>query len=74
MIKFVCPTCETGYEVEIVNKRLIYISGNRRIDLSRENQDCENCVTEIEKEVEKAKEDARKKVKERKQYGSQVNI
>lgn len=68
MIQFVCGTCETKYPVEISGVKLIYMLDNRRIELKKEYQDCQNCENEIEQEVKQAEDAARKKMRERKNH------
>ena len=63
---FKCNTGGEQYEAEIVAGKVIYMDGNKRIELESENQDCQSCTEEIEKEANAAKEIARQRVRERK--------
>ena len=70
-LTFVCGTCGTHYPAEITGSRVIYFDDNRRIDLKKDNQDCDNCQKEIDKEAGDITEQARAKVRaKRQQHGT----
>ena len=71
---YICNNCESKYEAEIGTRSIVYQVGNKRVELLSENDDCEECRKEIEANLEKARTEARLKIKERNHHDSQKNI
>lgn len=67
MLTFICDTCGSKFSAEIVVGRVIYLDNNRRVDLKNENQDCDGCAKEIAQEASAIDEQARARVRARKQ-------
>lgn len=74
MLTFTCDTCKTEYKTFIAfSGGVQYQLDGQRIVLGSEHDDCSNCSKDIEAELEKHKDEIRKKIKEKKQYGTQAN-
>lgn len=64
MIVFHCTICEKEYkDVELNGERIIYMDGNKRLELKDKNDPCASCQKEI-------LEEATQKVRARKQQAS----
>lgn len=69
MLTFTCETGGETYPVEIiVSGQLIYTKDNLRIPLKSEHQDCVDCEMEIAKEASAIQEEARARVRAKKQH------
>lgn len=64
---YTCPTGGEQYPAEISVNRVIYVKDNQRIDLPNEDDDCVDCKGEVNQEMDRLKEEARQRVRERKQ-------
>lgn len=59
MLTYVCPTCSNKYDAKVDEKKIVYVSGNKRIVLQNEEEDCDNCMQEIKKAQEAKREEIR---------------
>lgn len=66
MLTYTCPTGNEEYKAEIIGSRVIYLAGNKRLELKSESDDCYMCEVELNKKLEQAKEKARAEIRETK--------
>lgn len=69
-LTFKCNTGGETFPAEITGTHVIYTVANRRVELNSEDQDCEDCANEIAREASAITEEARARVRARKQNGS----
>jgi len=69
-LTYKCNTCGKEFPAEISVGRDIYMDGNRRLDLKNENQDCDICEKEVAEEATTITEEARARVRAKKQNGN----
>lgn len=55
MLTYQCPTCSIKYEANIGNS-VSYMLGNRVIELTNSEQDCDACKEKIKRAVQETKE------------------